>query len=242
MENDSFIKQTLLAYGVNLIGELTPDKIVDDGVLAFIEVNRSDVGSQVPSNFQLRKIIEFFENEGIFVQLVLVENGAEDIQASIKSMVFRYFPELIKNVSASFDNKGVIVWLEPKHKFEEYEMLLLEKKMQQLLDVLNIKLLGVKFINVENLPTKTALLKYIRQYAPITQAILAVKLTERKFVIPNDDWLSNALDSLRKSQFIFRNKKGDYIVTFIGLVALGSDKDRRSPDINRLLDLARRRS
>ena len=59
--------------------------------------------------------------------------------------------------------------------------------------------------------------------------------------MPSEGWMAHMADSLRKSGLVVRLKSGKYALSLAGLMALGSAKNAKSPDISRLLDLARLR-
>ena len=86
------------------------------------------------------------------------------------------------------------------------------------------------------------MLNAIRLLAPVSVEDLSAALVNRRFSVPSRDWVSRMLDGLRKGGFVVRRSDEKYVLTFQSLKALGSAKSRRSPDVRRFLDLARRGS
>jgi len=234
------ITNKLLASGVTLVGDLVQDAGDENKYYAFTKVIRDDAGAQRPSNHALRKITDSFNEVLLQVTFILVEDDREDILANVKAMLLRTFPEFVRNVFPTFGDQGVVVWVEPKKLLQPDEEATLISKSEEFLEFLNTPLVSFHITTTQNIPTRTACLNLIRLHSPLDQQRLRAELLARGFHIPSDDWLSNMLDKLRKADFILRRKNGQYTLTLFGLEALGSAKNRRSPDIVRALDIARR--
>ncbi|MCC6597769.1 MAG: hypothetical protein IT559_03155 [Alphaproteobacteria bacterium] len=233
------ITQKLGEAGVLLVGNLAQDATDTNKFYAFVETKQSKDGKQEPSNYKLRKISESFAEDHIFILFIIVQDDRENIQASLKSALFRFFPEIVRNVFVSSEKNDLYVWVEPKKVLTENEKNDIQLKINEVLEVLEIKSSAVKFTSSENLPTKTVCLNLIRLKAPITQAYLELELVHRGFHIPNGEWLSNILDNLRKSGLLLRSRNAKYALTLEGLKNAGTRKNRRSPDVVRALDIAK---
>lgn len=240
MSSKAQISAELTSLGFKLVGEPIQDSSQENRFHVFIEVSRDVKGSQDPSNFKINTQAKKFEQAGFEVAFVLIENEKEDIQASIRSILFRFYPDIVRNSFLSFEKELASVWIEPKKTLSIEEKDSLTSKVKELLQVLETPLEEVRFTSTENVPTRTACLNSIRLKSPVTQEELQSVLIERGFSIPSEGWLSKMLDGLRRSGLILRKKNGQFTLTLSGLNALGSGKGRRSPDIARLLDLSRR--
>ncbi len=230
---------TLNEHKIKIVGDPVEDTSDKKSFYAFINVDRDKEGKQKPTNFQLRRVSENLAQNGIVITFIIIEKEAEDILATLKSALFRFFPEIIRNVFLSSEGKKIVVWLEPKKtltKDQEYDV---SSKVQSILDVLKVKLEAVKFTSYEIIPTRTACLNVIRLKAPLSQKNLQNELINRKFHIPGEDWLANILDGLRKSGNIIRKKDGSYVMTLSGLQSLGTAKNSKSPDVLRALEIGK---
>ncbi len=241
MSDETDISDELAASKIVLVGDLVRDLSEGKKFYAFVNVSRDKKGAQRPSNYKLRRLSESFEQKGWQVAFVLVENDREDVQGSVKTALFRFFPDIVRNAFVSYNDKSITVWVEPKKVLTNAEEDALTSKTEELLQVMDIQLEAVRITSSENVPTRTACLNAIRLKSPVTLQELQTVLTERGFHIPNIEWLSKMLDSLRKFGVILRRKNGQFILTLDGLKSLGTAKNRRSPDISRALDLVRRR-
>ena len=239
MPDPTLIIAELNANEIKLVGELVKDVSTENRFYAFIQVNH-DGTAQRPTNHQLRKVTDSLNERGLMVVFVLIENDRGDILANAKSMLIRSFPDVIRNVFPTFGNRGVIIWIEPKKILETEQAAAIKIKLEEFLTFLESSLQEFYLTSAENVPTRTACLNSIRLYSPLSQGDLHTRLVKRGFHIPSDEWLSNMLDKLRKADFILRSKSGQFTLTLRGLKALGSAKNRNSPDIMRALDMARR--
>lgn len=88
--------------------------------------------------------------------------------------------------------------------------------------------------------SQTSILQIIRISAPVQRVEIEKTLTSKGFVVPDDEWLSRALDKLSKSSKIVRTRDDHYCLSLQCLKALGTDKGTNSPDITRALDIANR--
>lgn len=233
------ITQNLEENGISLVGNLAQDATETNTFYAFIEAKQGKDGKQEPSNYKLRKISESFAEGHVSILFIIVLDDRENIQASLKSALFRFFPEIVRNVFVSSEKKDFLVWVEPKKALTEDEKNDIQLKVNEVLKVLELKPSAVKFTSSENLPTKTACLNLIRLKSPISQAGLETELANRGFHIPSEEWLSNILDNLRKSGFLLRKRNAQYALTLEGLKNAGTRKNKRSPDVTRALDITK---
>ena len=242
MSEDVGIADELLASGIKLIGDLVQDASDRTKWYAFVQVERDKGRRQSPSNYKLRKIAESLEKRSLQVAFVLVENEQEDLQASIKTMLFRFFPGIVRNAFASFDRKGATIWVEPKKILTREEEEAVAAKTKEFLQFLKVRFDAVRITSSENVPTRTACLNTIRLNSPVKLKEIRAALNKRGFHVPSDDWLSHMLDKLRKDGLVFRRKgkDGQFMLTLSGLEALGTAKNARSPDVLRALDIAKR--
>ena len=240
MSDETNISDELIASGISLVGDLVQDASEEKKFYVFVRVTRNKFGFQRPSNYKLRKLSENFEKRNLQVAFIISGNEGEDIQSSVKTTLFRFFPEIVRNAFVSLDHESATVWVEPKKVLTREEEEAIGSKTKEILQVLGIRLNAVMITSSENVPTRTACLSSTRVKSPLTQEELKTALIERNFHVPHKDWLSNMLDKLRKSGLILRRENGQFMLTLSGLRALGSEKNRRSPDISRALDIARR--
>jgi hypothetical protein len=89
-------------------------------------------------------------------------------------------------------------------------------------------------------PTATEFLATARRKAPATCEAMQSELAARGFPGLSLEWVNHQFDRLRKGNLLHRQPDRTYVLTHAGLQALGSGKGRNSPDVMRLLDLARR--
>ncbi len=225
--------------GITLVGSIVHDPDVNRH-LVFVSAETDDAGTQTPTNHAIAKVERAVEEEFGDVTVVLLGRGNQDIAKSIKSALIRQYPKEILNVFSSIDRESVSVWVEPKSFTTKAKSDEMKGMVAGLVEYFRLELSD--FINTSelNLPSETACVGAIRKKAPATVLEISDELTRRGFQTPSEEWIGRILDRWRKRNFIHRKANGQFVMTLQGLRALGSGKNRRSPDVGRALDMARR--
>ena len=107
------------------------------------------------------------------------------------------------------------------------------------MNLVGLKLGVVSLTTDEVLPSKLAILTIIRAEAPVAPQRILELLSAKGLSVPSMDWLSRQLDAYRKSGDVVRLATGSMALTKKALHVLGTKKNRASPDISRLLAMAR---
>jgi hypothetical protein len=114
----------------------------------------------------------------------------------------------------------------------------IRKKVRVVMDIFSIAELDLSLLPAK-LPHDLAIMGVVRQISPTKADAIGRKLAAKGFIVPSDEWINKKADALRKRRFLVRLRDGRYAVSLFGLKALGTQKGRDSPDISRLLALAR---
>lgn len=178
--------------------------------------------------------------QGVGVEFLLTDAHAQDVEAGLRATLLHAFGGSVRNVFASVQGPKASIWIEPKHQLAEDELSAIKNRASKFLDEVGVRLEFLTTTVDENLPSVYLCLRVIRQHAPIDPLKLTELLRVRGFVIPSDDWLLRRLDAMRRSGRLVRQDGGRYSLTLAALRDLGTVKGRSSPDISRLLALARR--
>lgn len=206
----------------------------------FVEVSRNADGHQKPSNLRLRRVAEDLAAYDVLVNFVLNDVSNMDLEAGLRATLIHAFPDFVRNAFLTLEADGGVVWVVPKGDAIRNSMDDISGRIAIYLENAGIRLSEVRLTVDENLPSRTAILNELRIAAPATQEVLAERLASKGFSSPPLDYLSRHLDALRKTSFVVRRKDGNYCLAANALKVLGTVKKRSSPDITRLLDLARR--
>ena len=236
------IAKLLSDYGFDVVGPVIEDHLHSDGHVVFLRVSIDDKGRQRPSNYKINQFEKALPEELGTVTIVLINSGHEDIVNSIKSLLLRRFPDEVRNVVSSVTCDKVSVWIDLKSVTTSENSSELQNATRKLVDQFNMELIDFVNMSEMRLPSETICLSIIRKESPITVNNLALELKKRAFTYPKQQWLHHRLDRLRKKDLIVRQQSGHYVLTLTGLKAMGSGKNRRSPDVLRALSMARRRT
>lgn len=237
-------KEAILAIleqeGVPVLGAVIRDGVGSDHYFIYVPVQRNSDGHQDPSNRSLHVAREFLQQRGVVVEFILTDAHAQDIEAGVRATLLHGFGDEIRNVFLSTEKGGAVVWIEQKKVFDESVRVALEKKAAIFLKEVGFELGALLITNEANTPNKIAFLKTIRLIAPAEPDVLKSELLSRGFSVPSDDWLKRKLDTLRKKDAIVRLSSGHYVLSSKTFDALGTIRAGRSPDVSRLLALARK--
>ena len=225
--------------GIDLAGSVVKD-LDANRHLVFVSVDSDDEGTQIPSIRALSKVERAVEEEFGAVTVVPVRRADDGISPSIKTMLFRKYPNQIRSVFSSVDRKSVSVWVETKSPTTKERSDEMKEAVAEFIGYFHLEL--IDFINASelNLPSETTCIGAIRKLAPVTVPDISAELKRLGFEIPGEQWIGKILDRWRKNKLIHRKANGQFVMTVQGLKALGSKKNRRSPDVRRALDMARR--
>ena len=232
------IAQLFVDYGVTGVIWVSPN-IDAGGHVIYIEVQIDRRGRQIPSNYMIATAEKAAIDAYGAIDVVVSRGDVDDAMLSIKSMLMRRHLDTVRNVYCHLDGSGVTVWVEPKASLSHEQIGGLTEEIEAAINSFDLNLKAVISTSNVRLPNDSVILSMIRRAAPVKADDIATIMVERGFELPEDDWLARRLDRLRKRGFVVRFRDGQYALTRESLLALGSGKNRSSPDIRRILDLAR---
>lgn len=233
------ITEHFRASGIEVVGSPVWDH-ENSSYLVFVAITVDDDGKQVPSNHKLLLVEKQAERTFGEVTIILANRGDEDIANSIKSLLIRRFGDDIRNVFSRIEAGMVNVWVETKGATSNKKTNDMISPVKGLIEQFGLDL--QTFINTSelNLPSETVCIATVRKLAPSLPRDAIKELQLRGFEVPGEEWLVRILDKWRKRGLIHRQSSGAYVLTIRGLRALGSGKNRSSPDVVRSLAMARR--
>lgn len=241
MTDLSSIKRDLENLGFQLKGEVIGDPDNPKKLFATILISRDAEGKQQPTKLRLNEARSYFEGREISLHFILYDTATSDLETGLRATLMLVFPSL-RNVFCSINDGRASVWVEPKVQLKEIEFNEIKIHTKSFFQLVGIHLEVIQSTSEERIPTKTAMLDSVRIIAPTDRAALTERLRAKNFVVPSEDWLKRRLDSLRKSGAIVVGADGKISLSLRTLRSLGTKKNARSPDITRLLALARQGS
>lgn len=239
MDKQSIIESALKANGITLSGRLAEDIFDEKHFYVFVDVFRNSENLQVPSNKKLNDIKGYIAELGINVEFILTDATKRSIEDGLRASMLHSFPETVRNSFLTMSGAESRVWLVPKAAISDDLLEEITHKARLYLAIFDIMDFSIELTSAANLPSRIACLAVIRNKSPTNLQDITETLRRRHFTIPSEDWMSRMLDVLRRNGMIIRSKGGNYAMTLAGLKALGTAKGRRSPDIARILALAR---
>jgi hypothetical protein len=239
VDKQILIESKLKENGIIHSGRIAEDIFDDKHFYVFIDVQRNSENLQVPSNKKLNDIKNEIALLGVNAEFILTDATKRSIEDGLRASMLHSFPEAIRNSFLTISGTKAQVWLVPKVAVTDDLIKDINQKIGIYLNVFDIEDFSVELTSAANLPSKIVCLTVIRNRSPANLADIVAILRGRHFTVPSEDWMSRMLDVLRRNGMIIRSKRGLYSLSLAGLKALGTSKGRRSPDIERILALAR---
>lgn len=235
------ILDTLSEFGFRLASSIIEIPEIDHGIFIPVHVTRSADGSMNPKKVDFIRAKSRLQILGFSPEFLLINEGTEDAEHSLRASLLISFPEIVRNVFLSVGTANCNVWIDQKRNIDAEERVRINEHVSQFVQLFRLPQASVLSLGDISLPTKFEVLAVIRAKSPINCETLRDVLIERGLTVPSLDWINRQFDALRKSGLVTRRNDRQYVLTLDALQRLGTSKSRRSPDVQRLLALAQGR-
>lgn len=239
MNSHQLILDCLNEAGIAHGGAPIPDPSDTAHYYVFIAASFDSAGRQQPTRNKLNGAAALLAQQGLKVDFLLADNHSKDIEAGVRATLLHAFSNDLRNVFLTVNRDIANVWIDVKRAIDQGTFDAMKERIEVFLRELDLTLGAVSRLGEANVPGKVAILNSIRISAPSSLQEISALLKRRDFVIPSIEWLTRRLDALRRSDDIVRLRDGTYGLTASALRALGTSQHGRSPDVSRLLALAR---
>lgn len=242
MPDESHIVRALVAdSGLPLTGTIIKDARPGNHYFVIVSIARDRDGHQEPSYRRLEEARLLLLAHGYQIDFVLSEQQTVDIEGGLRAALTTAYGDSAVSVAVAFQGKTATVWVEMADAaMSEATVAAVREKIGIYFASFSVAELAVQISSRENLPSILACLRIIRKLAPVDTNTLSAALRAAAFNVPSSEWLSHRLDAMRKSGRLVRLHNGTYTLTANALQKLGTTKGRASPDVTRMLALARR--
>lgn len=237
--NEDELISILRSHRVELAGSASRAGGDDEVFYLPIKIFRTSDGKQEPSNGSLKRLAERLNSEGVSVRFLLRYPESDRIEEGLRATILHSHIDLVRNVFYSYSSGGGVLWVEPKTAPTQQQINEIAERARSFASLFGLSELSVELTSQQVLPGKLAILSTLRLIAPESIEKLSPTLADRGLVVPSLDWLRRQLDAYRKSKDVVRLSDGRYALTAKALRALGTVKGKASPDVARLLALAR---
>lgn len=232
------VLDTLNEFGFRLASSIIEIPEIDHGIFIPIHVTRAADGSMNPKKVDFIRAKSRLQMLGFQPEFLLINEGSEDAEHSLRASLLISFPEIVRNVFLSVGTTVCNVWIDQKRNIEDQERVRVNEHVAKFVQLFRLPQASVLSLGEISLPTKFEVLAVIRSRAPIDCETLRNILIERGLTVPSLDWINRQFDALRKSGLVTRRNDRQYVLTLDALQRLGTSKNYRSPDVQRLLALA----
>lgn len=234
------VVEVLAREGVAVAGQIVAGDVEEAPILISVVVSRDQLNRQSPSNRKLEAIRDELAEQGVRVEFLLRYGDFDDIEIALRSTLLHSHIDSIRNVFMSIDPPEASVWVEPKSNLDLEIISEIESRARKFLSLFDLRLASLALTVEAPLPPLLVILNSVRSFSPASPEDLKKDLEEKGFTIPSPDWLARKLDVMRKEGRIVRLPSGGVVLSTKSLQQLGTSKDSGSPDVRRVLALARR--
>ena len=236
------VRALISGHGVPLIGSIIKDAAPGKRYFAIVPIERNRDGGELPSARRLEEVsLSLLHDHGYSIEFVLSDPHAIDVESGLRAALATSCPELVASVVVALHGKTATVWVEVGSDMVSSEVVSdLKDRIGKYFASFPVTNLKVQVSSMEDLPSVLACLRVIRKLAPVDIDQIVTELRVVGFNVPSVAWLSHRLDTMRKAGRVVRLRNGAYALTAGTLRKLGSSKGRMSPDVMRMLAMARR--
>lgn len=235
------ISSLLAELEISLAGQIVAIPNSPAAFFVPVAIRRTGDGPPVPSKKTLLAAKHRLEQAGVLAEFLIVDKQTVEIEHSLRSSLLISYADLIRNSFLSREATDTTVWIEPKRALDPAERDRISEHVIEFAKLFALEKVLVLSLEDTTLATKYETLAAIRALAPVDCEHLRVELVRKGYTVPSLDWINRQFDLLRKAGLLVRLNDRRYVMSLDGLKRLGTTKNRRSPDIQRLLALARRR-
>ncbi|CAM4265731.1 hypothetical protein COAQ111491_13975 [Comamonas aquatilis] len=239
MSSNDLINAEFSKHGLITNSDPIRDPAGDNRFFVFIHVDFDEHGKQRPSRTAIDAATETLKNQNLVVEVLLVDTRTLDIEAGARASLLHAYPDAVRNVFLSVIEQSVNVWIDAKRSLDEQLRKSIAERLIVYLEQFDLKFESLATLGEGNVPGKLALLRAVRIGAPATLDSVMNLLQASGFTVPSLDWLRRKLDGYRRFGDVLRLGDGTYALKAVTMSAMGSSRTARSPDISRLLALAR---
>lgn len=239
MSDERTVTTILTAHGMSLNAAPVSDPTRPSHYYAFVALDFDSNGHQIPSRRTLTSAIEALHGLNLAVEILLVDTRTRGIESAARASLLHIFPEFVRNVFITTTASKADVWIDAKRSLDEPKRAEITARLNVLLGAFDLQLGALATLGEGNVPNKLATLRAIRQLAPVLPDALSAELSRQGFEVPSADWLRRKLDTFRRSGDVVRLQDDAYVLSASAVRSLGTSQRGRSPDVSRLLALAR---
>jgi hypothetical protein len=239
VELSETVDEVLARHHVDAAGPVIVNPAVVGGVYIPLTVRRNAEGRQIPAPKVLAEIQSDLRDRGISAEYHLVDETGRVIDEGLRESLIERFPDLISKAVVSIEGGSIQVWIDTTREIDVEQASTIKEHVRKYAELFNVRSFKVDVANEANLPSNLELISLIRRLSPVDCYRLQRELLARQFEVLSPTWINHKLDTMRKAGLVVRMPNRTYALTTEALQRLGTAKGRNSPDVARLLFLAR---
>jgi hypothetical protein len=239
VEPSDVVIDVLAALDLSPAGPVISNPSIEGGVYIPMAVRRDAAGRQIPSPKVLSDVQETLRATGIVAEYHLIDETGRVLEEGLRESLIGRFPDALQEAVILSEEGSIQVWIDAKQELSSQESEAITEHIEKYLELFPVRSFKVHIASQANLPSNLELLALIRRLAPVNCEGLAAELSARQFDVPSLTWINHKFDALRKAGLIVRMRDRTYALTATALHQMGTVKGRNSPDVSRLLFLAR---
>ena len=233
------VRALVASFDLPPASEVLINPAVENGVLISLRVTRDSQGRRSPSGSTLAKVRNAVAAAGATAEYLLIDKTTQQIEDGIRASLVNSFPDVIRNSYLTISNEVANVWIDKKRNLTPDEIVLITAHIRTHAELFKMQGAKLHITSDFSIATPTEVLRVVRRLSPAGCEEVSAELKIRGFSVPSLAWVNHRFDLLRKQGLLVRVRDRQYVLTSRALHQLGTIKGKRSPDISRLLALAR---
>lgn len=232
------------------INNITDIKFILDSKTIFISIPSSDISSKAEkgkiSTRQINAIKKQISDEfHITVEFIIfIDQNHKKIEDGLNVLLKgKYSGFNVETIISFISYNSADIWINgDENKMTQQLFLNIRQDIKIYLTLFNISINNI-FQNISEkiTPSSIVIINIIKKYSPVTLQNILLKLNDLNYFIPSHDWISSQLDTLRKKGYVIWQDNNTYVLTHKGIDVLPSLKSPQSSDIDRILEIGRKK-
>lgn len=177
--------------------------------------------------------------------IFVLDEVHESMEMALSSLLRQRFPKGVRSILVSVPSTdNVTVIIEPYNNKPPADGMVSKANelVERFFELQDMHLKTIEWVGatVER-PTLSILLRMVKTLAPVDISDIVNVLYSQDYWYIDEKQLRHQLDALRKKGFVVRQRSGKYVPTELALHAVPHGATRSSSDVDRALELGRRK-
>lgn len=189
-----------------------------------------------------KKIINDIKTENKFhssISIISINEYAGEAIQILRKKLSDEFSETIENVIYDTYSSDKIIYINLKDDLTDEKEEEIKNKSKSILKMLHLKGYSISLINKNQRVSILEIARIVKILSPVTIENLSINLINKGYTQNILIDVPDKIKFLEEKKFILKDESERYVLTYLGIIALGSRKSKYNEDLMRVLAISR---